>query len=102
MLDKKELKIGDSLSITFDLKNTEEKRKKVRLEYAVDFVKASGRTSRKVFQIIETEYKSGLSSIKRKHSFMNLTTRKHYPGLHRFFIVVNGHLKAETSVILKK
>ena len=64
---------------------------KLRLEYGIDFVKATGKTSRKVFQISETELKTGeTKSHIKKHSFKDLSTRKHYPGTHAITLIVNG------------
>jgi len=97
-MDKTTLKIGESLNFSFELINHEDKECKVRLEYAVDFVKANGKTSGKVFQIIEKEYKSGIHLLKRKHSFANLSTRKHYPGTHSLTIIVNGVMQAEQTL----
>ncbi len=100
-MDKTTLKIGESLNFSFELINHEDKECKVRLEYAVDFVKANGKHSRKIFQIIEKEYKPGKHILKRKHSFADLSTRKHYHGIHKISIIVNGVEKANIELNLK-
>jgi 3-methyladenine DNA glycosylase AlkC len=101
-LSKKEIKIGDELHFSFDLKVNEKKESKIRLEYAVFYMKANGKSSKKVFQIIEKEYSPGLYSLKRKQSFMDMTTRKHYPGEHQISIIVNGEEKVNNSFELAK
>lgn len=93
--DKKTVNTGDDLAFSFDI--VVEKKSKVRLEYAVYFVKAKGKSSKKVFQIIEKEYDAGTYSISRKQSFKEQTTRKHYPGTHQIAIIVNGVEKAKDS-----
>jgi 3-methyladenine DNA glycosylase AlkC len=98
-LDKKNLKIGDDLTFSFDI--TVATKSKVRLEYAVYFVKAKGKISKKVFKISEKDYGPGTYSISRKQAFQEQTTRKHYPGTHRIAIIVNGEEKARTSFELK-
>jgi len=98
--NRNDLKIGEKVQFTFELINQEKEVKKIRIEYAVDFVKANGKTSRKVFQIIEKEYSPGKFTLKRNHSFANLTTRKHYPGEHFMTIIVNGVEKAKESIVL--
>lgn len=85
--------IGGKCTFDFDL-NIKESVEKLRLEYKIDFVRKTGGTSSKVFQISESGYDKGGFSIKRKHSFMDLTTRKHYPGKHRLKITANGIEKA--------
>jgi 3-methyladenine DNA glycosylase AlkC len=97
--DKKSLKIGDYLTFSFDI--VVAKKSKVRLEYAVYFVKAKGKLSKKVFKISEKDYESGTYSISRKQTFQEQTTRKHYPGTHQISIIVNGEEKVKTSFELK-
>jgi hypothetical protein len=93
-------KIGEEINFSFNLNLKIDSKQKVRLEYIVHFVKASGKTSPKVFQLKEVEMKPGLHSIQKKHSFRNLSTRKHYTGKHKLEIVVNGVVKAEDFINL--
>ena len=95
-------KIGNDILFSFDLKLETTKKQKVRLEYIVHFVKSTGKTSPKVFQIKEVEMLPGVHSISKKHTFQNMTTRKHYPGRHKFEVVVNGEAKAEYTIELRK
>jgi 3-methyladenine DNA glycosylase AlkC len=70
-------------------------------EYAVDFVKANGGTSRKVFKIGEPRLDAGATlRIARRHRFRDFTTRRHYPGTHRIAILINGVERAARSVRL--
>ncbi len=89
-LNKKKVKIGSESQFSFQLNNSAKKEVKIRLEYRVYFMKANGKQSGKIFQISEKQYKPGDYTIKKKHSFKNLSTRKHYPGEHGIGIVVNG------------
>ncbi|MGM0877203.1 MAG: DNA alkylation repair protein [Bacillota bacterium] len=87
--------IGNTLSFSFQLISTDEKPTKMRVEYAIDFVKANGKHSSKIFKITEHIINSGEKKVySKKHSFKDLTTRKHYPGKHLISIVVNGEKKA--------
>ena len=89
-LSQVKLKIGDRLGFSFDLK-TGEKPAKLRLEYAVYYAKASGKQSRKIFQITENTYQpENRYQFKREQRFQDFTTRKHYPGKHKLAVVVNG------------
>ena len=91
-------KIGEEINFSFDLNLKIDNKQKVRLEYIIHFVKASGKKLPKVFQMKEVEMLPGLHSLVKKHSFKNLSTRKHYPGEHTLEIVVNGVVKAETTL----
>ena len=93
-------KIGDDVYFSFNLNLKTKKKQKVRLEYIVHFVKATGKTSPKVFQLKEAVLIPGIHKIKKKHTFANMSTRKHFAGSHNFQIVVNGEIKAEQTVEL--
>jgi len=81
--------IGNSFNFSFKI--TALKATKLRLEYGIDFVKANGKRNRKIFQISESELKMGQQkSYDKKHSFADLSTRKHYTGLHAITLIVNG------------
>lgn len=67
-----------------------EESMKIRLEYAVDYVKQNGSVSRKVFMMSEKEMPSGESVFAKKLDFSDKTTRRHYAGEHRITLLVNG------------
>ncbi len=96
------ISIGDEIHFTFDLIVAEKKESKIRLEYAVYYVKANGKLSKKIFQIIEKSYMPGKYSLRRKQSFIDMTTRKHYPGEHQISVIVNGEEKIVTSIEIVK
>jgi 3-methyladenine DNA glycosylase AlkC len=89
-LDKTNVKIGDRLSFSFSL-TTGKEPVKLRLEYAVYFTKATGKQSRKIFQLKESLFAAQKTfTFKKEQRFQDFTTRKHYPGQHKLAIVVNG------------
>lgn len=99
-MDKRRAPIGDDARLSFTLRVDGPEPSKVRLEYVVWYVKAKGKTSRKVFQIREAVLAPGHHEFSRKLSFVDRSTRKHYPGEHRIVVVANGVEKAETSIEL--
>ena len=81
--------IGDNITFSFAIKAKE--ATKVRLEYGVDYVKANGKRNRKIFQLSEIALKQNeKKTYARKHSFADLSTRRHYPGTHAITLIVNG------------
>lgn len=98
--DKKKIKIGDSIQFSFALKVKQ--AVKLRIEYGIDYVKANGKTSRKIFKLSEGFFKKGKHELKRNQSFKNLTTRKHYPGKHMIAILINGKEKASVEFMVGK
>jgi 3-methyladenine DNA glycosylase AlkC len=87
-LEKTQMKIGGNVCFSFDL--TLKKKSKVRLEYAISYVKAKGQLSKKIFKITENDYAPGSITMSRKHSLADMSTRKHFPGKHHIAIIVNG------------
>lgn len=90
-VDPIELRIGESCTLKYDLYVREGGPVHIRIEYGIDFVKAKGTTSRKIF-FLSDKIVSGGKHIKgiRSHSWKELTTRKHYPGKHKIVLLVNG------------
>lgn len=101
-LDQEVIHIGDTLHFSFDIIIRGQETTKVRLEYAVYFVKAKGKLSKKVFKITEGSYAPGTHSFSKKHSFADQSTRKHYEGTHHIAIIVNGEELARACIELKK
>jgi 3-methyladenine DNA glycosylase AlkC len=90
------VRIGERLDFSFSIQNTTSTSLQIRLEYGIDYQTLSGKTSVKVFKIRELELKPGQSErIARHQRFQDFTTRKHYAGLHRLRILMNGKMMAE-------
>jgi hypothetical protein len=83
--------IDEKLNFSFDVLHEGKKPVKTRIEYAIDYLNSTGKTSTKVFQIREKTMNPGAhESITRFQRFANLTTRKHFAGRHKLSILLNG------------
>lgn len=81
--------IGEDILFSFTV--LAESDVKARIEYGIDYVKASGKRTRKLFKLSETTLKEKEKRFyRKKHSFQNLSTRKHYPGIHTITLIING------------
>lgn len=90
-LDKSSVKLGESITATFQLKSLAHEPQKFVLDYAIHYMKANGKTSPKVFKFTQASLEPNESSdFGKTHAFKDVTTRKHYPGNHRFEILLNG------------
>jgi len=88
-LEAASVSIGGDLVFSFSISTKE--ATKARLEYGIDYVKSTGKRNRKIFQISETSLKENEKrSYTKKHSFADVSTRKHYPGVHSVTLIVNG------------
>ncbi|WP_025682100.1 hypothetical protein [Paenibacillus maysiensis] len=96
------LKLGDSCELSYTLQLREGDPVRVRIEYGIDFVKARGQVSRKLFLLSDKNVPGGtLLTGTRTYRFADLTTRRHYPGAHRITLLVNGQEAASTEVELQ-
>ncbi len=105
-LSKKRIPIGDTLSFSVDIKSLEKKNslpQKLMIDYRVTYLKATGRFSVKVFKLTKTDISSGETiRIDGKHSFADISTRKHTPGEHRIELLINGNLSPYLKFQLTK
>lgn len=90
--------IGGTLEFSFSVKNEGAAAVPLRLEYGIDYLTGSGKTSSKVFKIKEMTLGVGQSeAVARRQRFTDFTTRKHFAGTHRLRILVNGQALAEKT-----
>jgi len=99
-LETTSVSIGEDITFSFSVKVAE--TAKARLEYGIDYVKANGKRNRKIFQISEpTLKKDETKAYSKKHSFADVSTRKHYPGTHSVTLIVNGSEQGTLDFELK-
>lgn len=88
-LETTSISIGENL--TFSFKILAKKATKPRLEYGIDYMKSNGKRNRKIFKISEVSLKENeKKSYMKKHSFADVSVRRHYPGIHSITIIING------------
>lgn len=83
--------MGGGVALAFELTNTTTQVQAVLVDFCVHYVKASGQTSAKVFKLKTLTLQPGETvQLGKKLSLAEMTTRKHYPGLHRVEVLLNG------------
>ena len=92
--------LEEKLNFSFELKSTQVRLGKLRVEFIIDFMKANGKAAGKIFKICEGDYDGTAKSIKKSYSFKKITTRKYYVGEHQLHIVINGIKVASKPFIL--
>jgi len=89
VLEADTVALGADIAFSFSVSARE--AAKVRLEYGIDYVKSNGKRTRKIFQISEVSLKENQKKLYTKtHSFADISTRKHYPGLYSITLIANG------------
>ncbi|HNV26642.1 MAG TPA: DNA alkylation repair protein, partial [Nitrospira sp.] len=86
-------RIGSSVDIACEMASQATRVQRVLVDLRVHYVKANGTHSPKVFKL-KTVALAPKETIRFSKSLAltQLTTRTHYPGLHRIELLVNGHV----------
>ncbi|MOA41421.1 hypothetical protein D3C78_1633800 [compost metagenome] len=94
--------IGGESKLSYALHIREGDPVRIRIEYSIDFVKSGGKVSRKKFLLSDKTVAGGsILQNDRIHRWSDLTTRRHYPGLHQIVLFVNGQQVAVTAMLLE-
>ncbi|WP_337841735.1 DNA alkylation repair protein [Rheinheimera sp.] len=72
----------------------------LRLEYRIGYLKKNGQLSYKVFQWARPQWQGQPLQLNKQQAFVDLTTRKHYPGQHQLEVWLNGRCIASQSFAL--
>jgi hypothetical protein len=84
------VKIGGSVTVSFTLASRLSKPQRVMVDLVVHFVKVRG-TGAKTFKMKAlTLAQRERVTVAKKITLKQLTTRKHYPGVHRVEAMLNG------------
>ncbi len=83
--------IGDAVRFAFTLASRAKQTQRLVVDFAVHFVKANGATRPKVFKLRALDLAAGADvECAGSVSLAAMTTRKHYPGVHRIDALING------------
>jgi 3-methyladenine DNA glycosylase AlkC len=83
--------IGGKLAVNFEVTNSTAKPQRVLVDFAVHYIKANGASRAKVFKLTTLHLAPHeTQGVCKRISLAEMTTRKHYPGLHRVDVILNG------------
>jgi plastocyanin len=83
--------MGGTVHIAFELTNTQAQAQSLLADLVVSYVKANGQANAKVFKLKTLELAPGQTvRLTKKLSLTEMTTRKHYPGVHQVAVMLNG------------
>ena len=90
--------LGEKITLSFAVRSTVEASQRLVIDYAIDYVKANGSTSAKVFKLKTlTLPGKATESIARGQHIKELTTRRHYAGRHAVHVLINGERLASSA-----
>ncbi|VVP80500.1 putative protein YhaZ [Pseudomonas fluorescens] len=89
--------LGEKITLSFAVRSTVENSQRLVIDYAIDYVKANGSTSAKVFKLKALTLPGNTTqTLARGQHIKELTTRRHYAGKHAVHVLVNGERLAST------
>ncbi|MGP3980117.1 DNA alkylation repair protein [Streptomyces sp. KR80] len=87
--------IGDTLVISFDIENTDDRLHSIAVDYVVHHVRKNGRSIPKVFKLTTLDLAPGEQrTLEKTHAIKEVQTRRYYAGEHLVDIQVNGLVRA--------
>ena len=94
---------GGTLAVAFDVTNNTSQAQRVLVDFAVHYIKANGQSRAKVFKLKTLDLAAHETQrVGKTISLAEMTTRKHYPGIHRVDAILNGQAQVLGSFELAK
>ncbi|MCP2071905.1 UNVERIFIED_ORG: 3-methyladenine DNA glycosylase AlkC [Pseudomonas lini] len=92
------IRLGEQITLSFKVQSTLGQSQRLVIDYAIDYVKASGGTSAKVFKLKTFDLPAeSCVTLSRSQHIRELTTRRHYAGRHAVHLLVNGERLDSTA-----
>jgi hypothetical protein len=92
------VRLGETITLSFTVKSTVPVEQRLVIDYAIDYVKANGGVSAKVFKLKTLELAGfGSEVVARRQVIRDFTTRKHHVGRHGVRVMVNGEVLGQTD-----
>lgn len=87
------VRLGEAITLSFTVKSTVAYEQRLVIDYAIDYVKANGGVSGKVFKLKTVEL-AGFEEVVvgRRQVIRDFTTRRHFLGRHGVRVMVNGEV----------
>ncbi len=96
------IRLGDTITLQFLLQSTSSTTQKLVVDYAIQYVRQGGRSSRKVFKLKTLMLEPGSAEmISRRQTITDFSTRTHYAGRHEIEVMVNGQVLGQTAFTLR-
>lgn len=87
------VRLGETIKLSFTVKSRVAHEQRLVIDYAIEYVKANGGVSRKVFKLKTLGLAGfGTEVVRRNQVIKDFTTRKHFAGRHGVQVMVNGEV----------
>jgi len=87
------VRLGEPITLSFTVRSMVAHEQRLVIDYAIEYVKANGGVSKKVFKLKTLGLAGfGTEVVRRKQVIKDFTTRKHFAGRHGVQVMVNGEV----------
>lgn len=85
------VRIGEKINLSFSLTNPTRRAQELLVDFRIHFIKANGAGKPKVFKLKQLNLAPGETvHLSKTVALHEMTTRKHYAGVHLVEVVLNG------------
>lgn len=92
------IKLGDSITLTADLRSTSERQQRLVVDFVVHHIGATGKTTPKVFKWTAIDLAPGeATTLTKARLIQTASTRRYHAGTHRVELQIAGQAVAETA-----
>jgi len=96
------VRLGESVTLETTLRSTARRSQILVVDYVIHYVKARGGTSAKVFKWSRVVLEAGqVVTLTKRQVIKDFSTRRHYAGVHRIELQINGKRPADTQFSLQ-
>lgn len=90
------IRLGDRLIISAAVTSTSDAQQRIVADYAIHYIKAGGKASRKVFKLKTFDLAPGATTgLSISQTVRDFSTRTHHAGRHKVELMLNGEVAAE-------
>lgn len=87
------VRLGEPITLSFTVRSMVAHEQRLVIDYAIEYVKANGGVSKKVFKLKTLGLVGfGTEVVRRNQVIKDFTTRKHFAGRHGVQVMVNGEV----------
>jgi len=98
----RKIKEGESLTLKFEIKNSGHQSQAFMVDYVIDFLRANGSHSPKVFKLKTVVLEAGEAvTLQKEVKVRKVTTRAHYPGKQGISVQLNGIRRGKSTFHLE-
>ncbi|MCA9396273.1 MAG: hypothetical protein KC649_03800 [Candidatus Omnitrophica bacterium] len=97
------VRTGEKMHFSFSITSVKKTSQQLMIDYRMHFCRKGGKSSAKTFKLKSLLLEPrGTAQFSKHYQFKDYSTRSHYPGEHRWELLINGETQVVKKIILKE